>query len=231
MAYLAPSLNRLFHEVNARWPSRDDWSDGWLGDSSHSSRFSDHNPDRRGMVHAADIDATLTRRTMGPGTVGDYLAAQILARCRDGRLDQVVSYVIYKGRIYSRPYGYASRAYTGANSHHSHVHISILYTFTAENYAGSWGIRDAEPPKEWDELASREEVRAVVDNALEAFAKSGALRNAVRVAIEAERQEVAQAVVNRAARELDGDTDLRRQFRDNVRVPVDAELTQRKLGT
>ncbi len=95
------------------------------------------------------------------------------------------------------------------------------------------GVLPIDDTKEWDELATREEIREVMDNALEAAltANNPALLNAVRVAIEAERVEVAAVVVNKVAAGLEADTPLRKAFRANVRVPVDAELTQRNLGT
>lgn len=163
MAYLAPSLVRLFDEVNERWPARDTWSDGWFASPAHVSAapVSDHNPDQNGMVHAADIDATLTQMTMGPGTVGDFLAAAILTRCRDGRLRNVVRYLIYKGRIYSASTNYAARTYTGTNAHNSHVHISIYYTTTAEQYAGPWGIRG-----DWVDMADRDDIKAALKEAV-----------------------------------------------------------------
>lgn len=139
MAYLARSLRNLLAEVDKRWPGRDHWSDGWLGDDSHATRFSDHNPDNKGCVHAFDFDATLTH-TMGSGPVGDQIAAIILEQCRSGRLRNVVNYVIYKRRIYSRAYGYRARYYTGTNPHDSHVHVSILRTSYAESWPNSWRI-------------------------------------------------------------------------------------------
>jgi hypothetical protein len=229
MAFLAPSLQRLFAEVNERWPTRDTWSDGWLGDTSHSARFSDHNPDGSGMVHAVDIDATLTKMTMGSGTVGDFVLAELLKRCRDGRLDQVINYLIYKERIYSRSSGYASRVYTGINAHDSHVHVSIHYTTTAERYDGPWGIRD---DREWDEVATKAEIREVVSEEIRRAltADNAALLNAIRVGIEAERAEDALAAVDALTAALSSTTPYQAKFRSNVRVPVDAELTQRGLG-
>ena len=139
MATLARSLRRLEAEVNRQFPRRDHWSDGWLGDDSHATRFSDHNPDRSGYVHAYDFDATM-RHAMGSGPVGDYIAAKILAGCRSGRLRSVVNYVIYKRVIYLRDAGYRPHRYTGSNPHDSHVHVSILRTSYARNWDGWWGI-------------------------------------------------------------------------------------------
>ena len=138
MASLAHSLRRLEAEVNRQFPRRDHWSDGWLGDDSHATRFSDHNPSG-GWVHAYDFDATLTH-SMGSGTVGDYIARQVLAGCRSGRLRHVVNYVIYKRVIYTAAAGYRGRRYIGSNPHDSHIHISIHRTAHARGWSGWWGI-------------------------------------------------------------------------------------------
>lgn len=137
MARLAPSLVRLWKEVDTRWPHRDHWSDGWLGDDSHATRFSDHNPDASGWVHATDTDATLTH-VMGSGPVGDELCVALLRLARSGK--SPINYIIYKGIIYSRSYGFRAHRYTGLNSHHSHVHCSILRTSWARSWSGSWGV-------------------------------------------------------------------------------------------
>lgn len=132
----APSLVRLTGEVNRKFPGRDMWSEGSLGDTSHANRFSDHNPDAAGWTHAHDYDAT-TSHTMGPGTVGDFLIAAMLRLARSGKRHPI-NYLIYKGRIYSRGYGFRSRYYTGSNSHHSHVHVSVDRTDWARNWPGPW---------------------------------------------------------------------------------------------
>lgn len=142
MATLAPSLVRMWREVDRRWPTRDHWSDGWLGDDSHATRFSDHNPadpNPPGYVHATDTDATLQKWQMGTGSVGDEVCAAYLRLARSGRAHPI-NYVIYKGLIWSRSSRFQAHRYVGSNSHHSHVHCSILRTTAARNWAGSWGI-------------------------------------------------------------------------------------------
>lgn len=135
---LVPSLRRFWAEVDSRWPHRDHWSDGWLGDTSHSTRFSDHNPDSQGRVHAVDTDATL-QHEMGPGTVGDHVCAALLRLARSGRPNPIY-YIIYRGKIYSHSYGFRARAYTGTNQHESHVHLSVFRTDYARNWSGNWGV-------------------------------------------------------------------------------------------
>ncbi len=121
--YLAPSLVRLRREVDARWPDRDTASDGWIGDPAHSARVSDHNPDEKGCVHALDLDT-------------DGINVALLLREVIG--DPRVWYVIHNRRIHSRTYDWASRVYTGANPHLTHVHISIRYARFAERDDSRW---------------------------------------------------------------------------------------------
>lgn len=123
--YLAPSLVALRDEVNGRWPNRDKSSDGWIGDTSHQARPSDHNPDWNdgGVVRAIDVDVSgIDRRALLKAVIGD----------------DRVWYVISHGIIYSRTYGWAARRYTGSNSHHKHAHISIRHTNAAESDRGDW---------------------------------------------------------------------------------------------
>lgn len=124
MSYtLAPSLVALRNEVNARWPNRDRRSDGWIGDASHSSRVSDHNPDEDGVVHAIDVDVDgINVRELLEAVVGDDRAW----------------YVIHDSVIRSRTYGWEPRKYTGPNPHTAHVHVSIRYTRAAETDTRSW---------------------------------------------------------------------------------------------
>lgn len=120
---LAPSLDRLFDEVNATWPQRDHATDGWIGDWSHQQRVSEHNPDGRGVVHAIDVDVDGIN-------VARLLKAVIGA--------EPVWYVIHAGKIWSRTYGWRPRRYLGSNPHTGHVHISIRLAADAETWVGRW---------------------------------------------------------------------------------------------
>lgn len=125
MAYhLAPSLVTLRNQVNARWPNRSKVSDGWIGDTSHSARKSDHNPDYSagGVVRALDIT-----------NAGINVEELIQAAIRDVR----TAYVISRGLIYVRDNGFRPTRYTGANPHNQHVHISIRH---APQYASSTAL-------------------------------------------------------------------------------------------
>lgn len=125
MAYhLAPSLAQLRAEVNARWPHRDKGSDGWIGDTAHGARTSDHNPDYSagGVVRAIDIDK-------------DGIDVNVLLTMVVG--DARTAYVIWNRRIWVRGSGWS--AYKGANGHTAHVHVSIRHGSVFERATAPWG--------------------------------------------------------------------------------------------
>jgi hypothetical protein len=163
--FLAPSLAALRDQANSLWPNRDRASDGSIGDSSHSARSSDHNPDwaapgtRRGIVRAYDLDEDLD----GNGTDrGAELAwwVQHLASTRDPR----VAYVIYEGRIMSSTIApWTWRPYSGVNAHRKHVHVSILHTVAAEQNTSPWFPEEDMPLNTADLEKIRNELRAVLN--------------------------------------------------------------------
>ena len=121
--YLAASLNKLRDEVNALWPRRSKVSDGWIGDTAHSARKSDHNPDygSGGVVRAIDI------------TKNGIDVNRLLKHTTN---DSRVSYVIYNRRIYQHSTGW--KPYYGSNPHTQHVHVSIAHTRAAERDLKTW---------------------------------------------------------------------------------------------
>jgi hypothetical protein len=127
---LCKAGQQLREMIDDAYPERDRKSDGWIGDSSHSSRPSDHNPDKaNGFVRAIDVDKNLDSR---PST-GAYLADQIRLCAKAG--DKRISYVIYAGKIASSKKAWRWRAYDGVNRHDHHIHIS----FTKEGDSnGRW---------------------------------------------------------------------------------------------
>jgi len=89
------------------------------------------------------------------------------------------------------------------------------------------GVLQPRQPKEWTDMATRAELREVIDAAL----ASDAFKNSVRLSIEAERQEVVDAVTaDITAKLANSGTTLSTSLRNNVRFAVDAELTERNLG-
>ena len=127
MWYLASSLERFRDEVNQRWPKRSTASDGTKGDPAHAARRSDHNPDSDseppGVVRAWDI-------TNEGIDVGEVIAAAIK--------HPSTWYVISRGYIYSRTYGFRKMKYGGSNPHNSHIHVSILAGDKAEDSRVPW---------------------------------------------------------------------------------------------
>lgn len=126
MAYfLAPSLVQLRNEVNAAHPGRSKASDGWVGDTAHAARKSDHNPDYAagGIVRALDITHA--------GIDKARLLAVAIA-------NPSTEYVIQDWKIYTRSSGFRAARYTGSNGHTVHTHISIRHTAAAAA-AKPWG--------------------------------------------------------------------------------------------
>jgi hypothetical protein len=142
--YVAPSLEQLLREVNARWPDRDKTSDGALGNLSHQATKSDHNPDwdDGGVVRARDIDEDLQGSStpyphFQTGRGADPLVQELLARCRSGA-EKRIAYLIYEGRIFSATYDWVANPYYGVNAHGHHAHISIKHGDRYENDRSLW---------------------------------------------------------------------------------------------
>lgn len=123
---LAPSLYRLFGEIDARWPNRRRRVDGWYR-APRVGRSFGHNPDGRGRVHAIDVDRV--------GIDPDWIIARI-DRVRSG-----LWYVIWNRRIWSMDRDWRPRAYTGRSPHTDHIHIEIRHTDAAWRFSAPWGIR------------------------------------------------------------------------------------------
>ena len=117
---LSNAAEQLRSEINTKYPNRDKRSDGWIGDTAHNARKSDHNPDKQGWVRAIDIDSDLVK---GSSKESWLLAEQIKTIALKG--DKRISYVIHQHRIASPLKNWAWRVYKGANPHVSHIHISF----------------------------------------------------------------------------------------------------------
>jgi hypothetical protein len=116
---LSKAAEQLRKEVNLKYPKRDKRSDGWLGDTAHSKRKSDHNPDAQGWVRAIDIDADLNKSNK----TSWELAEAIKAKAVNG--DKRINYIIHQGRIASSRLNWKWRVYLGSNPHVSHLHVSF----------------------------------------------------------------------------------------------------------
>jgi len=119
---LSKAASQLREQINDSFPSRDRTSDGWVGDTRHAARPSDHNPDVDGWVRAIDVDRDLSGRAK-PDLMPD-LADQIRLLCKSKK-ETRITYIIFDGRIASAKKGWAWRAYEGSNKHNHHCHISF----------------------------------------------------------------------------------------------------------
>jgi Transglycosylase SLT domain len=118
---VAKSLDRLLEQVNRMAPNRKKSSDGSIGDASHQTRDSDHNPwvldGTTGVVTARDI-------THDPKNGCD---AQMIADSIVASRDNRVKYIIWNRRICSSVVSpWKWRAYRGVNPHTKHMHVSVL---------------------------------------------------------------------------------------------------------
>ena len=118
---LCKAGQQLRLQVDDSYPSRDRTSDGWIGDTRHSARPSDHNPDASGIVRAIDIDRDLAGRSK-PDLMPD-LANQIRLAARAG--DKRISYIIFNKKYCSAKTLWRWRTYRGINPHTKHCHISF----------------------------------------------------------------------------------------------------------
>ena len=119
---LCKAGQQLREQFDDTFPSRDRHSDGWIGDTRHSARPSDHNPDSQtGIVRAIDVDRDVSGKAK-PDLMPD-IADQIRLAAKAG--DKRIAYVIFEGRIASAKKGWSWRPYDGANKHNHHIHISF----------------------------------------------------------------------------------------------------------
>lgn len=108
-----PAIAKLKAQLLALHPGM---TIGTIGDASHSSKTSDHNPDPDGTVDALDA-------MLGPayGPVSAQGDVDSLVRSRDKR----IHYIIYRGMIISSTVeAWVWRKYEGSDPHTNHWHLS-----------------------------------------------------------------------------------------------------------
>lgn len=136
---VAQCLDRLRKQIDSAYPGRSVASDGTIGDGAHQDRTSDHNPhviaDGTGVVTAFDI-------THDPAHGCD--AGRIAASLHASR-DPRIKYIIWNRRIAnSSPIGaapaWAWRAYTGANPHTRHCHVSVKAARHLYDDSSPWSL-------------------------------------------------------------------------------------------
>jgi hypothetical protein len=118
---LCAAGKQLREQIDDAFGDRDRTSDGWIGDTRHAARPSDHNPDVNGWVRAIDVDRDLSGKAK-PDIMPD-LADQIRLAGKSG--EKRIAYVIFDGRIASSRFNWRWRKYTGSNKHNHHCHISF----------------------------------------------------------------------------------------------------------
>lgn len=129
MAQLVKGGVTLRDQVNARWPKRDKRSDGWIGDSAHAARgnASFHNPDKRGLVFAIDIDENFGKGRWRNGGAAKRLANELLAYSRSTLpgSDRVL-HVVYEDKVASGTYKATWWKWRGKGyGHYQHIHITF----------------------------------------------------------------------------------------------------------
>src|SRR5262245_8563129 len=119
---VANSLNVLLRQVNAAFPNRDKSSDGSIGDESHASRSSDHNPwvkdGGEGVVTARDI-------TNDAPYMDSHQLALALVASRDERIKYIIDHGMICSGTDQENTAWKWRPYSGKNDHSHHVHISV----------------------------------------------------------------------------------------------------------
>jgi hypothetical protein len=119
---LCKAGQQLREQIDDAFPGRDRTSDGWIGDTRHAARKSDHNPDVQGWVRAIDVDRDLAGKGRKPDVMPD-LVDQIRLLAKSG--DKRISYIIFDGKIASSKKAWAWRPYDGINKHNHHAHVSF----------------------------------------------------------------------------------------------------------
>ena len=120
---LSKAAIQLREQLDDSFPDRDRASDGWVGDTRHAARKSDHNPDEQGWVRAIDIDADLFGVGVKPHIMPDF-ADQLRVLCKSKK-ETRISYIIWDCRIASSILNWKWRKYSGTNKHQHHIHISF----------------------------------------------------------------------------------------------------------
>lgn len=150
---LTRGLMTVRTEFNLVFKIRDRRSDGSIGDQSHATGTSGHNPDRTGRAEYKDGDAKNEVRAIDvdrdlvPGSGIDWMERVVQFIIKKARAGGYVPfrYIIYKRRIWARSDGWKTRAYTGANAHDQHAHFSGDYTQKADEWTGTLGLASLLP--------------------------------------------------------------------------------------
>lgn len=165
---LAPSLDRLFNEIDAKWPKRDRRTDGWYNPNSTGIG---HRLGHNGLVHAIDVDAD--------GISPSWIIRNMY------HSKSVLWYVISNRTIWSNTYNFDSFYYGGSNPHTDHMHIEIYHSTTAEKYSGDWGIAPGKSgfgsaPQPESDFGSRDYKSYLVDSANQFNKAAGTMKSVAK---------------------------------------------------
>lgn len=151
----APVCLDLRNEANWWFPNRDRASDGCCSSRTHQQQnpTSDHD-----VGNAWDLDADLK-----PGHSAHQWADQLAERAKAGEAPWV-SYIISNGRIFNMAVAPYWRPYRGSNPHTQHVHVSIkaAWRWSDVTWFELWHT-----DKEWDEMATKAEIKDAVREVLD----------------------------------------------------------------
>lgn len=137
------ALEQMRSQINVMAPDRNKDSDGGIGDIAHWKKgdASDHNPwvsegANKGVVTARDF----THHVAG-GCDCNVLVASLLAG-KDARIKYIIwNSVIYNSAAVSGKAAWEGRAYTGANKHNKHAHISVKSAKASYDSTTNWNIK------------------------------------------------------------------------------------------
>lgn len=161
----------LRDEINRQYPQRDKSSDGWIGDTAHAARKSDHNPNSAGVVRAIDVD----KDGLPAGSMVEHLRK--MGKSGDRRLRG--GYLIFNSRIAGTHTAWDWHAYKGSNPHDKHFHVSFADAASDYEASGAWGIVPVKKADRWLGLFNPPLTGADVKQVQQAVAKSG-----IKVAID-----------------------------------------------
>lgn len=127
MARLCAAGVTLRDQIDQAYPNRDRRSDGWIGDTAHSARVSDHNPDDEGIVYAIDIDENMGKGPWRNGRAARKLANQLVAYAGSNKPGAGrIKYVVYENALASGTYRSKWWQWRpGPWGHTQHIHVSF----------------------------------------------------------------------------------------------------------
>lgn len=127
---LAKSLVKLREQVNEAYPNRSKASDGTIGDQSHAASYSDHNPNKNGVVVALDL-------THDPANGFD---AHALAEHLRKNHHPNLRYIISNARIAG---WWNNWQWQPSSGHTKHIHVSV----------GTLGVDDGQTYDRYDDAS------------------------------------------------------------------------------